>query len=197
MGGDRATWERDELSMPMLNPLFRRPAGKAVCLGMILLATGAQAFTQARCSKEEHEIQAAGPWPPIVMSGLAAATAGVASAASGDQSQIALIYLLTVPSLSGLLGFMSMPCLADPSLRRAEPYAERYTTAGTLALVGFNTAVAGSTILFSKNGTSRTIAAVATGLSALSPLLFLGRFQSERARVSVVLGNAIDATVSF
>ena len=176
---------------------------KVACLVIMLLTTAAQAFSNPTCSQKEHEIQARGPWPPALISGLAAVTGSVAALASGDQSDIAVLYLVTVPSLSGLLGLMSMPCPAarlrtDAARAGGQPYSQRDRNLGTLVLVGFNTAVAGSTSLLSHSKTSRVIAAVATGLSAISPLLFLDRFlDNDSLQASVELGNAVQLTVAF
>jgi len=78
------------------------------------------------------------------------------------------------------------------------PNAEiRESNSDTLWIVGFNTAVAGTTVLLSQNQPSRVVAGIATGLSAISPLLYLGRFFNGGTpeRVSAQLGVPTQITL--
>jgi len=138
-------------------------------------------------------MQARTPRPVIVVSGLAATTGAVAALASGGHGDVAKAYLLTVGFLPAYLGMtIGMPCLVDPNLSDS-PTAEearkqhREANGAALELAVFNTAVAGSTILLSTDSTSRVIAGIATGLSALSPLFYLGRFLDDGVPPAVAL----------
>ena len=122
------------------------------------------------------------------------------------QGMIATSYLLSVPFFPALLGLMSLPCEVDPSLpetpsqtsgklrqRRGENNWD------ALWIVGLNTAVAGTTVLLSQNQTSRLVARIATGLSAISPLFYLGRFLDDGTpgRVVAQLGVPTQITLRF
>ena len=54
-------------------------------------------------------------------------------------------------------------------------------------------------MLLSKNDTSRVVSGVATGVSAISPLLFLNRFLDDgtSSRVAVRIGPATEISFRF
>ena len=133
-------------------------------------------------------------------------TAGVAALASGEHSTLATIYLLNAPSLSLLVGILAIPCEIDPQLpERAPPSLEerhryrRDANRSFLWVLAFNTAVAGSAVLLSQNDTSRIVSGIATGVSAISPLLYLDRFFDDdtSATGAVRLGPATQITFRF
>jgi hypothetical protein len=185
-----------------------RSTATAVSL-MVLVATGstaARAFTQARCTAAEHARQVREPYGALMLSGLATMTAGVAALASGDHSALATVYLLNAPSLSLLTGILAAPCLVDPQLPEPVPptldeQRRRHGDANrtVLWIVAVNTAIAGSAVLFSQNDTSRLISGIATGVSAMSPLLYLDRFldDSTSGTVAVHLGPATHVVLRF
>jgi hypothetical protein len=168
--------------------------------------TATRAFTRGRCTAAEHAEEAREPRPALMLSGLATMTAGVAALASGEHSTLATIYLLNAPSLSLLVGILAIPCEIDPQLpERAPPSLEerrryrRDANRSFLWVLAFNTAVAGSAVLLSQNDTSRIVSGIATGVSAISPLLYLDRFFDDDASGTgtVRLGPATQITLRF
>jgi hypothetical protein len=170
-------------------------------LVLVLAPTPSHAFSKARCTATQRAIEEREPRPVLLISGLATMAGGIAALSSGRQGMFATIYLLNVPFLPALIGIMSLPCEVDPSLPEM-PVASsdaRGSHWNTLWIVGFNTAVAGTTVLLSQNHTSRVVAGIATGLSAISPLLYLGRFLDGGPpdRVSAQLGVPTQITFRF
>jgi hypothetical protein len=103
------------------------------------------------------------------------------------------------------MGIMSLPCIVDPQLPEPPPQnaeerrrRRREGNTGVLWIVAFNTAVAGTTVLLSQNQTSRVVAGIATGLSAISPLLYLARFFDDGTpEVAVQVGVPTQITFRF
>jgi hypothetical protein len=173
-------------------------------LVLLIIPAASQAHTLSRCSAAEHAAQEREPRRVLLISGLATMAGGVAALASGEHSTLATIYLLNAPALAGLIGFYALPCAVDPTVPDSRSAEERErllreSKSPVLYLVAFNTAVAGTTVLLSQNSTSRVIAGIATGLSAVSPLLYLNRFLDDGApeRISVQLGVPTQVTVTF
>jgi hypothetical protein len=178
----------------------------ALLVVLVLVPFASHAFTKARCTATQHAIEEREPRPVLLISGFATLTGGVAALSSGRQGMIATSYLLSVPFLPALVGLMSLPCEVDPSLPEtplqtsdALRQSHRGSNWDALWIVGFNTAVAGTTVLLSQNQTSRVVAGIATGLSAISPLFYLGRFFDDGTpdRVSAQLGVPTQITLRF
>ena len=174
---------------------------QALFVVLVLAPTASHAFSKARCTATQHAIEEREPRPVLLVSGLATMTGGIAALSSGRQGVFATAYLLSVPFLPAMIGLMSLPCQVDPSLPETPmPNPEiRESNSDTLWIVGFNTAVAGTTVLLSQNQPSRVVAGIATGISAISPLFYLGRFFNGGTpeRVSAQLGVPTQITLRF
>lgn len=177
---------------------------------LVLVPTASHAFSKAKCTATQRAVEDHEPRPVLLISGLATMTGGIAALSSGRQGMIATTYLLSVPFLPALIGLMSLPCEVDPSLPETPSQTsdilpthsrQRYRGSNwdTLWIVGFNTAVASTTVLLSQNQTSRVVAGIATGLSAISPLFYLGRFLDDGTpdRIAVQLGVPTQISLQF